>query len=190
MDSMNIAPDEYPHDVELSFISELHKISRPRVLELGTMRANPDISTHHGNWLPLGAEHIKSDMYDGIDVDVIADAHDLGPFKDEEFDAVIAISVWEHLERPWVAAEAVHRVLKTGGMVYVLTHQTFPIHGYPNDYFRFSTSAMEILFGLPLFTNTKSFYLFPCNIVPPKSVTRWDPSAKAFLNVGCFSYKA
>lgn len=190
MDAMNIAPKATPNGVEIEFKEALHKIKKPKVLELGTMRSDPNNPTHHLAWLPDGSTHVKSDAFDGIDVDVIADAHDLSPFKDGEFDAVIAVSVWEHLARPWIAAEAVHRVLKPNGLVYVATHQTFPLHGYPSDYFRFSTEAMKVLFGEPLFKDAVASYQFPCKIMPPAIVTRWNPAASAFLNVDCFARKA
>jgi 2-polyprenyl-3-methyl-5-hydroxy-6-metoxy-1,4-benzoquinol methylase len=45
------------------------------------------------------------------------------------FDALVAVAVFEHLERPWIAAKEVARVLKPGGFAYVSTHQTFPLHG-------------------------------------------------------------
>lgn len=190
MDPMNIAPKAKPNGVEIEFKSALNAIKSPKVLELGTMRSDPAVPTHHAAWMPEGGILVKSDAYDGIDVDVIADAHTLAPFEDSSFDAVIAVSVWEHLSRPWVAAEAVHRVLKPGGLVYVCTHQTFPIHGYPSDYFRFTTEAMKVLFGEPLFTGCVSSYQFPCEIIPPPEVVRWNKLAPAFLNVDCFARKA
>lgn len=189
MDPMGIAPKAKPDGVETEFKKELHLISNPVVLELGTMRSNPNVATHHKLWLPDVSTHVKSDVFDGIDVDIVADAHTLEPFDDNYFDAVIAVSVWEHLARPWIAAEAVHRVLKPNGLVYVATHQTFPIHGYPSDYFRFTTEAMKILFGEPLFKDCVTSYQFPCSIKPPAEVTRWNPAAPAFLNVDCFSRK-
>lgn len=186
---MNIASSSMHGSAEVAFRLELSDLWCPRVLELGTMRSNPSFPTHHAEWLPDGATHVMSDAFAGIDVDIVADAHDLEPFDDEEFDAVIAVSVWEHLERPWVAAEALHRVLKKGGLVYVATHQTFPIHGYPSDYFRFSVEAMNVLFGAPKFAQFQGNYMFPCQIIPPPEVTRWNPAAPSFLNVECFSKK-
>lgn len=189
-DPMSISNSPMHGSAEVAFRTELADLWCPKVLELGTMRSNPSFPTHHAEWLPEGTTHVMSDAFEGLDVDIVADAHDLAPFGDEEFDAVIAVSVWEHLERPWVAAEAVHRVLKKGGLVYIATHQTFPIHGYPSDYFRFSVEAMNVLFGGPKFTNFQGNYMFPCKIIPPPEVARWNPGAPSFLNVECFSKKA
>lgn len=171
------------------FREEVSKLQAPRVLEIGTMRQH-DAPTHHAAWLPEGSTHIKSDIEMGLDVDVVADAHTLTPFADAEFDAFIAVSTWEHLERPWVAAEQAARVLKPGGLLYVATHQTFPIHGYPYDYFRFSDMAMKVLFGPPLFSYVEAEYQYPAVITPPKQVTRWNTAAPAFLNVDCFAIRS
>lgn len=171
------------------FQNAIKQFKTPRVLEIGTLRQH-EHPTHHLKWLPDGATHIKADIAMGLDVDVVADAHVLEPFSDGEFDAFIAVSTWEHLERPWIAAEQAARVLKSGGLLYVATHQTFPIHGYPSDYFRFSDMALKVLFGPPLFSQVDAAYHFPAVITPPKEVTRWNTHAPAFLNVDCFSIRA
>lgn len=153
-----------------------------RVLELGCLRWEPDRPTHHARWIPAGVEHVKSDVTAGVDVDVPADAHDLAPFPDESFDAIVACSVWEHLERPWIAATAARRALKPGGFALIDTHQTFPIHGYPHDYFRFTTEAMGVLFG-DGWETIDSGYAFPCHIDHLGQMAVWNDAAEAFLNV-------
>lgn len=189
MDPMNIDPTEQPTAIESAFRAALHAIPNPRVLELGTKVQFAD-STHHAAWLPGGATHVMSDIEPGRDVDVVADAHDLAPFGDGEFDALIAVSTWEHLARPWIAAEQAARVLRPGGILYVGTHQTFPVHGWPSDYFRFSDAALNVLFGAPLFSRQWSGYRMPAQIIPPATINRWDPTAPAWLVVECFAIRA
>ncbi len=41
------------------------------------------------------------------------------PFNSDQFDAVIAKDVLEHLRQPWVLLQEVHRVLKPGGTLLV-----------------------------------------------------------------------
>lgn len=183
-------PDAKVGGVEPEFLTLLHSIKYPKVLEIGTCRSNPDFPTHHLEWMPNGATLIMSDAFPGIDVDIVSDAHDLKEFETGSFDAVIAISVFEHLAKPWIASEAIARVLKPGGLVYIATHQTFPLHGYPYDYFRFSTDALEVLFGKPLYEEVKSAYEFPCKIIPHKEVKTWNTAAPCFLNVGCYAIRS
>lgn len=159
-------------------------LSGAQILELGTRRWDPEFPTHHRAWAP-DAVWTMADAMDGIDVDVVADAHDLAPFKDNSFDAYIACSVYEHLQRPWIAAQAAARVLRPGGWLYVDTHQTFPLHGYPRDYFRFSKEALATIFRDAGFTVIDFGYAYPCKIQPPPEVTRWNtaPDVEAWLNV-------
>jgi SAM-dependent methyltransferase len=158
------------------------------VLELGTLRWGSE-PTHHVAWLPQGTNHVRSDVEEGHDVDVATDAHDLAAFDDESFDAVIACSVWEHLERPWIAAKAVARVLRPGGVAFIVTHQSFPLHGYPRDYFRFSTEAMAIIFGDAGLVDHVAEYEHKAWLTPPPAITVWDPTAPVWLNVGILAYK-
>lgn len=181
-DVMRIGATQSDHVTPL-FVDQLQAMERPRVLELGTRRWRADLPTHHLDWVPQPACYVMSDVAEGPDVDVVADAHDLAPFTDDGFNAIIAVSVWEHLARPWIAARAVARVLAPGGLLYVATHQTFPIHGYPDDYFRFSTAALATLFEDAGLATLAEGYGYPCEIVPPPEVERWNREAPAFLNV-------
>ena len=169
-------------DIAGCFVEALHVIDRPSILELGTLRWETE-ATHHLEWAPHGSTYVMSDVAEGTDVDVVADAHDLAPFTDDAFDAVIACSVWEHLARPWVAAQAVARVLRPGGLAYISTHHTFPLHGYPSDYFRFSDQALDVLFTDAGLITERVGYVYPCSITPPAEVTRWNRAAPAWLNV-------
>lgn len=169
--------------IERAFRRRLNEVTG-RVLELGTMRWEQDRPTHHGIWLHRDAEHVKVDALNGLDVDVVADAHYLDQaFESGYFDAVIAVSVWEHLRRPWVAVDQLAAVTAPGAPVLIVTHQTFPVHGYPDDYFRFSDMALASLFDGPMWTDVEARHSFPCKIVPPPEVTRWNEVAPAYLNV-------
>ena len=185
---------------EAKFVDQLRaRGPAARVLELGTLRWEKDRPTHHREWSPEAAWTL-SDVEAGTDVDVVADAHDLvrfrpmegeagPPFHVEQFDAYVAVSVYEHLMRPWVAAEQAYSVLKPGGILYVATHQTFPLHGYPHDYFRFSREALEMIFEDAGMEILASGYAYPCRIEPPPEVTRWNraPDVEAYLNVEVFA---
>ena len=175
---------------EVVFRNALNNLSQPKVLELGTRQWVRDRPTHHKMWLPADATLVMSDMDPGPDVDVVADAHDLSAFGDGEFDAFIAVSVWEHLRKPWIAAEAAARVLKPGGLLYVATHFAFPVHGYPSDYNRWTDKGMEALFDEPLFHSQQSSLSFPAKLIPPPEVTVWNSAAPVFLNVDIFAIRS
>ncbi len=55
------------------------------------------------------------------------------------------MSALEHIENYASALEEIWRVLKPGGKLLLNTPWLFPYHGAPDDYFRFSPSALRLL---------------------------------------------
>lgn len=152
----------------------------PIVVEAGTRRWDHS-PTHHKDLFPNAKLYTMVDCAAGEDVDVVVDLHSLSvDFTENSIDVFWASSVWEHLRRPWVAAEEVLRVLKPGGVFFLQTHQTFPVHGYPCDMFRFSKEALAELFHDA--TQVVTSYEFPCQIVPTPAIMVWNPHAPAYLN--------
>lgn len=174
-------------------VAELAALDRPQVIEVGTLRSDPAFPTHHTEWAPHG-EWTRVDREMGPDVDLVADAHTLAGDRVRHrspFDAYVACSVYEHLERPWRAMAAAAGVVRPGGWVYVQTHQTFPLHGYPSDYFRFSTEALRVIMEDAGLVVVEAGYVYPCQIVPPPEVTRWNtaPDVESWLNVEALARK-
>jgi SAM-dependent methyltransferase len=77
-------------------------------------------------------------------ISIIADAHQL-PFKDGVFDIVYCIAVLEHVRKPWIVADEVHRVLKSGGHIVLELPFLNVIHD-EHDYFRFTDKGIRSLF--------------------------------------------
>ena len=91
---------------------------------------------------------------------IVADAHRL-PFKDDVFDVVYSLQVFEHLSRPWDAAAEVFRVLKPGGMFCGGVAALEPFH---HSYFNYTHWGLESI-------------LRRSGLVP----RRIEPGANAFL---------
>jgi hypothetical protein len=129
------------HEAEQAFFSRLHPGAS--VLELGA-RARSGIS-RRGLFKDL--RYTGFDIKDGENVDVVGDAHRLGSiFEPGQFDFAYSISVFEHLLWPWKVALELNAVLKVGGVVLIQSHQTWPRHDAPWDFFRFSASSWNSLF--------------------------------------------
>lgn len=186
-DTMRIGHGHAP-DAELAFHQALDAMDAPRVLEVGTRRWDPNLVTHHAAWRE-DADWVMSDFMDGLDVDVVSDCHDLKEFDDESFDAFVAISTWEHLERPWEAGVAVARVLKPGGICFVMTHQCFPIHGYPQDFFRYTEQGLVSVLSTGGMEKVATGYQYPAKLDPGIEVERWNANAPVFLNVVAYMRK-
>jgi SAM-dependent methyltransferase len=144
-------------------------IERPTVLEIGTKRVNPKHPTIRKDWVPHAAEYIGTDFASGLDVDVVSDVCQLSTtFGENRFDAIISCSTLEHIQYPWIAAVEMCRTLKVGGLLFVITHQTFPIHAYPHDYWRFSKEGLQTLFSPQVgFECIESGYEYRAAILAP-----------------------
>jgi len=68
------------------------------------------------------------------------------PFDDASFDAVVSDQVLEHLEGdPQDAVDEAFRVMKPGGLALHTTCFMNPMHACPNDFWRFTPQALELL---------------------------------------------
>lgn len=111
-------------------------------LELGTWSAWPEERRRaHADDAGL-AEVIRLDFDPVYELDVVADAQVL-PFADGSIDRIRADSVLEHLAHPHHVIRECFRVLRPGGAMLLATPWVFNLHGYPDDYLRYSPSFYE-----------------------------------------------
>lgn len=189
-DKYNTKPADHMGNVDVlnEFINRCRAMHKPLVLELGVKRSIPERSTRHDYWVPNAGEYLGSDIESGVDVQVVADAHQLSKVVGEErFDIIIACSTFEHLKYPHLAAHQLMKALKIGGILYIQTHQSFPLHAYPYDYFRFSREALAGLFGDQMgFRVIASGYAIPLSLYSPHLL---DRDAPAFVNVQLYGEK-
>lgn len=169
-------------DLDAEFARHCAKLKQPRVLELGTRRSQETRSTKHENLVPNAGEFLGTDIQEGIDVDVVADVHKLSKVVGEkQFDIIVSCSSFEHFKYPHLAAHEVMKTLKIGGLLFIQTHQSFPLHAYPFDYFRFSREALAGLFGTKMgFNVIATDYEFPVRLFSQREAEGF--LGAAFLN--------
>ncbi len=68
------------------------------------------------------------------------------PFVDDAFDAVLSLSVLEHVKDPFRCAGEIARVLKPGGALMCCVPFLQPLHGYPHHYYNMSAQGLRNLF--------------------------------------------
>lgn len=107
-------------------------------LGAGTAKYKPLIQPHT-------TEYITFDLSPHSSIDVVGDI-EATPFADNEFDTVVSTQVLEHVRRPWMVAQEIHRILKPGGILILTAPFLVQHHGHPDDYFRFTTSGITTLF--------------------------------------------
>jgi SAM-dependent methyltransferase len=68
------------------------------------------------------------------------------PFIDGAFDAVISLSVLEHVKDPFQCAKEISRVLKPGGILICSVPFLQPYHGYPDHYYNMTYQGLKNIF--------------------------------------------
>ena len=121
---------------------------------IGTAARQEFLRRVSGKWvLNIGSGQrriVQDDRWVNLDIephqnaDVVADAHFL-PFRDESFDAVSSNSVFEHLRDPFKAGAEAVRVLKPGGLLWCDVPFSYPIHGSPYDFFRYTPDGLMMI---------------------------------------------
>lgn len=77
---------------------------------------------------------------------VVGDICACPDLADASFDVVFSNNVFEHLAEPWLAAGEIGRILKPGGICCTITWFSIRYHPVPGDYWRYTHSALELLF--------------------------------------------
>lgn len=184
-------------DVEALFWAAMAAAPPLRALEAGTRRLVDTRPTHHRDRFPhlSDSDYVRLDIEPGPDVDVVGDLHALPPDWTGRFDCFIACAVWEHLRRPWIAARETARVLAPGGRFLVTTHQCYPLHAHPDDYFRFSKEALRLLFEDAGLIVEAADYQHRCSIVPAQAIVpardlaTWNERFPSFILVSATGRK-
>ncbi|HFD92326.1 MAG TPA: class I SAM-dependent methyltransferase [Gammaproteobacteria bacterium] len=92
-------------------------------------------------------EYVGIDMEAGNNVDQVIDlTHGTGDLPPNYFSLVVCCSVLEHVRKPWVMAENITRLVRTGGALYMSVPWVWRYHPYPDDYYRFSWRGIIELF--------------------------------------------
>jgi SAM-dependent methyltransferase len=135
------------------------------------------------------AEYVGFDYYPGNNVDIVGDVHKLSSYfeESERFDIIYSAACFEHFAMPWTVAVEIAKLLKVGGIVFIITHFSYSSHERPWHFFQFSDMALKVLFSEAL-----GFYCIEAGMSDP-IVGRFSSLAHASLknqSVGglyCFS---
>jgi hypothetical protein len=128
-----------------NFVAKVSEFQSGAVLEIGA-RARSGVTRRHR--IPERLEYVGLDIMAGPNVDLVGDAHELSHILGgKKFVAAFSASVFEHLAMPWKVALELNKVLEPGGIVYTSTHQTWPPHELPWDFWRFSEHVWPALFN-------------------------------------------
>lgn len=114
------------------------------VLEVGSRMSFPGAWWINNRDLAKG-EWTGVDMQPGHNVDMVADIESLPRAWSGEFTGALCCEVLEHVKRPWVAVHELRRVVRPGGLCVFTIPSCFPLHSFPDDYWRISESGIRLL---------------------------------------------
>jgi SAM-dependent methyltransferase len=85
---------------------------------------------------------VNIDIFDFPEVDLIADCTRL-PYADGTVDAVLSMTVLEHLEHADLFLAEAYRVLKPGGTILCGAPFIYGFHASPHDYYRWTRAGLQ-----------------------------------------------
>lgn len=112
------------------------------VIDIGSYDVNGSYRTLFGEpkWSYVGV-----DLESGPGVDVVLKSPYTLPFASASADLVISGQAFEHVEYFWMSWLEMIRVLKPGGMVFLIAPSRGPEHRYPQDCWRFYPDGYRAL---------------------------------------------
>jgi SAM-dependent methyltransferase len=121
------------------------EVAGKTVIEAGALDVNGSARPHVEAFGP--ASYTGTDMRPGPRVDVVCDAADLPVrFGPETADVVVCTEMLEHAASWRAAMNGLIGVLAPGGVLVLTTRGPgFPLHGYPEDHWRFTVAAMAAI---------------------------------------------
>jgi len=112
----------------------------PVLLDVGGRKKEREHLTTGYRYMALDIEPQAEDV-------LVGDICECPQIADNSFDVVMSFDVFEHVERPWDAAEEAIRILKPGGLMIHRTLFAYRYHPCPIDYWRYTSDGLEYLFN-------------------------------------------
>jgi SAM-dependent methyltransferase len=111
------------------------------VVEFGSLQVEADQDIDLRRFFE-GADFTGTDFREGPGVDRVEDLRAL-TFEDASVGTSLCFDTLEHCEDPPLACRELARVTAPGGVCVISSVMLFGIHGYPNDYFRFTPEGFR-----------------------------------------------
>lgn len=125
--------------------SEILPIREP-IYEFGSLQVEEQKDFADLRSLFPAKRYVGTDMREGPGVDIVLDLHNIG-LCSESVGTVLILDTMEHVEFPRKAVEESYRILRKNGVLIMTSVMLFPIHNYPNDYWRFTPEGFRSLLG-------------------------------------------
>ena len=113
-----------------------------QVVDIGSYDVNGSYRTlfQQPKWRYTGV-----DLEAGPGVDVVLDSPYRLPFSDRSADVIVSGQAFEHVEHFWMSWLEMQRVLRPGGLIFLIAPSRGPEHRYPQDCWRFYPDGYRAL---------------------------------------------
>lgn len=112
-----------------------------KAVDLGSMNVNGS----YRELLPPTVDYVGVDLEAGPGVDVVLEDVYRLPFEDRSVDLVLSGQMLEHSGQFWRVFNEMSRILKPGGLAFVIAPSAGPVHRYPVDCYRFYPDSYQAL---------------------------------------------
>lgn len=111
-------------------------------VDIGSYDVNGSYRTLFGQpkWRYTGV-----DLEAGPGVDVVLDSPYRLPFASGSIDVIVSGQAFEHVEHFWMSWLEMQRVLRAGGLIFLIAPSRGPEHRYPQDCWRFYPDGYRAL---------------------------------------------
>ncbi len=144
------------------FFIKHRSLIMPHVLEVGSAR--PADAWWADLRAQLGMENkawTGVDMQDSECTNIIWDMDEIGNMpppgiKNNSYGSCVCAETLEHVKYPNEFLRNVFLALRPGAWIVITTPFAFPVHGFPNDYWRFTPEGMTLLLRDAGFKNAQA----------------------------------
>jgi SAM-dependent methyltransferase len=89
------------------------------------------------------SEYKRADFVEMDDLDYVIGGDSRVDERDSTFDLILSTQVAEHVTNPFIYFRECYRLLRPGGSLICTTHGTYPDHGCPYDFQRWTADGLE-----------------------------------------------
>ena len=130
----------YLHLADLRHALERHRTDEPlHVLDYGCG------GSPYRRLFPNAVRYVRADLSGTPEIDhTFSSDSRLPDLASGSFDLVFSTQVLEHVSDPAAYLAEAFRLLRPGGKLLLSTHGTFPDHGCPHDYWRWTSDGLAL----------------------------------------------